>query len=96
VSYNKQLYSKVVENRFRYLHKILTMTGTEQVHRVSPHVSSKVDFQTVTVTRVNSKEYCVRQGTFSCPCASRKNIRRSETMASVFLNPRIRWGEMSA
>jgi len=48
------------QQNIRYLHKILTMTDTEQVHGVSLHVSSKVDFQTVTVARVKSREYCVR------------------------------------
>ena len=56
MSYNQHLYSKVVENRFMYLHKIQTMTDTEE----DQEVSVKVDFQTVTESGVKSREYCAR------------------------------------
>jgi len=43
-----------------YLHKIQKLTDTEQTRGVSPLVSSKADFPTVTEARVKSREYCAR------------------------------------
>jgi hypothetical protein len=41
--------------RFMYLHKIETMTDTEQIEGVSPNVSRNVDFQTVAESRIKSR-----------------------------------------